>query len=275
MRGDEPHGCGGTRRQWVARRPRPASSRRPRAAPRRGSRPAATSLRRRTRRGRAPLGPQRMSRDAAQGDRTGVAGAPRGSIAQFPAGTLALSGRPPPRTARPRAAARRARSVPSPGGLSTLSVPSQRADAVGEAAEARARAGVARRRRRRRGPRRRARRPRCATRTVACVASRVLGDVRQRLGDREVRRRLDRRRRAGRRAASSTSTGTGARAASAAIAGARPRSVSTAGWMPRASSRSSADASASSSPRRSRNGAAARGSLLGRARARGAPRAPA
>ena len=66
----------------------------------------------------------------------------------------------------------------------------------------------------------------------------VLDDVGERLGDGEVRRRLDRRREALLERAR-TSTGSGARLASDSSAGSRPRWVSTAGWMPRASSRSS------------------------------------
>ena len=145
-------------------------------------------------------------------------------------------------------------SVPSPGGLVDAERAVERADAVGQAARAPSRASPARRPCRRRGPRSPAspfslREPHGRVRGVG-----VLGDVRERLGDREVGRRLGGGREAvlGQRRA--ISTGTGARSASAEIAGARPRSVSTAGWMPRASSRSSADASASSLPRRSRNG---------------------
>ena len=51
------------------------------------------------------------------------------------------------------------------------------------------------------------------------------------------------------------------------MAAERPRSVRTAGWMPRASSRSSAEASWSSRPRRSRNGPTASGSPGRRRRA--------
>ena len=135
-------------------------------------------------------------------------------------------------------------SVPAPGGLSTLSVPSTRADAVGEPAQARAAAGVARRRCRRRAPRRRGPSSSHATRTVACAGLGVLGDVGQRLGDREVGGRLDRAAGAGRSGSvddldRAPARGRRARRSPAA----RPRSVSTAGWMPRASSRSSADAS--------------------------------
>ena len=70
----------------------------------------------------------------------------------------------------------------------------------------------------------------------------VLGDVGERLGDREVRGRLGGGREAVLRHLDDLDLD-GRAVASAAIAGARPRSVSTAGWMPRASSRSSADAS--------------------------------
>ena len=67
-------------------------------------------------------------------------------------------------------------------------------------------------------------------------------------------------RRAARRARSS-STGTGARAASVSSAGRRPRSVSTAGWIPRASSRSSSSACASSACAPASSASAASGSL--------------
>ena len=76
----------------------------------------------------------------------------------------------------------------------------------------------------------------------AC-ARRVLDDVGERLGDREVGRRLDRRRQPARRASACTSTGSGAASASACTAPTSPRSASTGGWMPRTRSRSSASAS--------------------------------
>ena len=92
--------------------------------------------------------------------------------------------------------------------------------------------------------------PSSATTTVACPLERrdadrrvrgvrVLGDVRDRLGDDVVRGRLDRRRQPLVRQLGDLD-GTGARMASASSAGPSPRSVRTAGWMPRASSRSSA-----------------------------------
>ena len=81
--------------------------------------------------------------------------------------------------------------------------------------------------------------------TARACASRVPGDVGERLGDDEVGGRLD--------AGGSRSAGARdldryrrARPASASTAARRPRSLSTAGWMPRASSRSSAVACSSS-----------------------------
>ena len=109
--------------------------------------------------------------------------------------------------------------------------------------------------------RRRRRRPR-PQRSVALrdlhrglLGPRVLGDVRQRLGDNEVGGGLD----AGGRSARprrSSSTGTGARARAPRAPAPSPRSVSTAGWMPRASSRSSAVACSSSSEASSSSDAA-------------------
>ena len=151
--------------------------------------------------------------------------------------------------AGPRTGIRRSQaSSRPPGGLSIASVPSTAGHAVGETAQAAAR---------RRGRRRRGRRrdddldeqPRlCAPdrRRTRSPPRRVLGDVRQRLGDEEVRRRLDRRgepvARPRRRARPGPFARVGQRVDRRRRA---PRSVRTAGWMPRASSRSSARAVAS------------------------------
>ena len=127
--------------------------------------------------------------------------------------------------------------VPPPTGLSTVSVPVERSDAVLEAGQP---APVARPARRR-SPSSRTSRRRRPSNSAAVTAgrgrARVLGHVGQRLGDDEVGGRLDRRRVAPSR--TSTSTGSGARSASASTAAARPWFVRIAGWMPRASSRSS------------------------------------
>ena len=80
------------------------------------------------------------------------------------------------------------------------------------------------------------------SRTQTVLAPAVLGRVGQRLGDREVGRRLDRRGRAGRAGRCRPSTGSGTVSASARTAPSRPRSASTGGWMPRTRSRSSARA---------------------------------
>ena len=102
-------------------------------------------------------------------------------------------GQPSPSTALWGSSGSTARtSVPAPGGLVTASVPSHAPDPVGEAAQAGALGGAARRRRRRRGPRRPASRSRTSSRTVACAGLGVLGDVRERLGDGEVRGHLGR-----------------------------------------------------------------------------------
>ena len=76
--------------------------------------------------------------------------------------------------------------------------------------------------------------------------ARVLGDVRQRLGDDEVGDRLARSGRRGAGGRRRPPPGTGQRAARAETAASRPRSVSTAGWMPRARLRSSTSASLAS-----------------------------
>ena len=83
--------------------------------------------------------------------------------------------------------------------------------------------------------------------TVAGAPPRVLGDVRQRLGDDEVGGGLDHRREARRAAARRPSTGIGERRPSASTAATRPRSASTGGAIPRARSRSSAIAAPASS----------------------------
>ena len=122
--------------------------------------------------------------------------------------------------------------VPAPGGLSTSRLPVERLDAVGQAAQARAAGGV--------GPAdavvgdldERAIRRGTRTATSTREASRVLGDVRERLGDDVVGGRLDLGRAGARRARRRARPGRGARPASASSAGARPRSVRTAGWMP-------------------------------------------
>ena len=67
----------------------------------------------------------------------------------------------------------------------------------------------------------------------------VLGDVRQGLGDDEVRRQLHRRRQPLGQPDVDRRPGTAARSASSRTAAARPWSVSTCGWTPRISSRSS------------------------------------
>ena len=69
-----------------------------------------------------------------------------------------------------------------------------------------------------------------------------LADVGQALGDREVDRGLDRRRRPPGAGAPSTSTGTAMSRASARTAPSRPRSASTGGWMPRTTERRSPSA---------------------------------
>ena len=74
------------------------------------------------------------------------------------------------------------------------------------------------------------------------LGGRVLDHVRQRLGDGEVRGRLDRRRQSRRSARRRPRPASGAASASAWTAPTRPRSASTGGWMPRTRSRSSASA---------------------------------
>ena len=101
---------------------------------------------------------------------------------------------------------------------------------------------------------------------------RVLGDVGERLGDDVVGGGLDRPGQALLEPRPSSSTGIGARSASARTAGSSPRSVSTAGWMPRASSRSSCSACASSSPASSSR---RRPDAAGRRAAASAPATPA
>ena len=71
-----------------------------------------------------------------------------------------------------------------------------------------------------------------------CRSLRVLGDVRERLDDDVVRRRLHSLRDSG-PSGRDNSTDSGARSASRRIAAGSPRFVSETGWMPRASSRSS------------------------------------
>ena len=144
-----------------------------------------------------------------------------------------------------RTAPPRARSCRRPRGLSTLEPPVERGDAGRPGRAGPCPPPGRRRRRRRRAPRPITRAVRRAsTLTSACVASRVLGDVRERLGDDEVGGRLDRR-------AAAASSGTRVeldrhrRAAGQRLERrrrGRGRSA-RAGWMPRASSRSSSVAS--------------------------------
>ena len=166
----------------------------------------------------------------------------------------------------PGAAARRGRACPRPAGWSTLERAVAGADAVGEAAEPRAGARL-----------------RAADAVVADLDDERAVLVREphgRVASRRaylatlvsasetVKYAVASATAASRSSGSSTHLDRHRRARrSAATAGARPRSVSTAGWMPRASSRSSAEASESSSPRRSRNGPADSGSRSIRARA--------
>ena len=89
--------------------------------------------------------------------------------------------------------------------------------------------------------------------------ARVLGHVRQRLGDDEVDARLDRVREPLLRHLEHA-TGSGIRDASRATAGPSPRCVRIAGWMPAASSRSSLVAPAASSIASSSSRAASSGS---------------
>ena len=167
--------------------------------------------------------------------------------------------RPSCRLSPPEAAAPRARACPRPGGLSTLSEPSQAPTRSARPAQAGAGAGLARRRRRRRATSTTSSLvARCASRTVAWLASRVLGHVGERLGDREVGGRLDRRRQplvaAPRRPRPAPAR---ARRAPRSPARGRARSAPPGGCRGRARA-ARRTPRASSSPRRSRNGAGRR-----------------
>ena len=90
-----------------------------------------------------------------------------------------------------------------------------------------------------------------------CAPRRVLDRVRERLGDDEVRGRLDGRRRPLAHVHRDSVDRHRAAPASASIAASSPRSVRIGGWMPRARSRSSSSASSRrSAPRRAARGAA-------------------
>ena len=138
--------------------------------------------------------------------------------------------------------------VPPPGGLATRERAVERLDAVAQPGQAAAARGSA-------PPG-----PSSATSTTSSVraprrastraprAARVLGDVGQRLGDDEVRRGLDHRRRPPVDVRVDGRPGSPTRRPSASTAAASPRSASTGGAIPRARSRSSAIA-ALASPR--------------------------